>query len=302
MARRKADFSFKLDGAGKLEDLPLANVADLLRGLVVLIARGAAEELNRPIVGTGRWEGSVEQAAGIRLVGLRSGSVVADVVRPPATTAPGLVQDIPSLTDRALDRVFDVARGHTEHHPTVSAAFADVLDQFKAKPNAVIIVTDLRSGQRRRAEVKVSDRSVFRSAARVAAKRDMNRDVVGRLYEADLEAYTAKVRTPTNERIEVTFEADLAAEVQRKFGSSTQLRGEVVYDPVTNRAKAVRAREVLAGDQLALAGVDFWNPKSLAELTAEQGTAPIADPEALLIDEATDAEWEAFFGALGVGR
>ena len=75
-----------------------------------------------------------------------------------------------------------------------------------------------------------------------------------------------------------------------------------MFDPATNRAKAVRVREILAGDQLAFEGVDFWNPKTLAQLADEQGTGPITNPGVLALDNVSDAEWEAFYEAIGVVR
>jgi hypothetical protein len=301
---RKAEFRIVLDGAGRLEDLPLADIAELLRGLVVLVARGAAEELNRPIRGVGRWEAAIEEAAALRLVRLRNGSLVADVVRPPgsppAPSTLGLVTE--TLTDRAFDRLVDVAEGKGADHPTIAAAFADLLDRFATLPTATIRVQDLRPGHRRKATVAVSDRKRLRALAAPTALSSMDRDVTGRLYEADLEAFTARVRTPAGERVDIGFGPDLEPDVKRLLGDRASLRGELVFDGSTNKAKALQIREILAGDQLEFGAGDFWSPKSLAELSAEQGTGPIADPGVLAMDEVSDVEWEAFYEALGVAR
>jgi hypothetical protein len=298
--RPKAEFRFTLDGVGRLEELPLADVAELLRGLVGMIARGAAEELNRPITGVGRWEGPVEQASALRLVSLHSGSVVAEVLRPPL--ADGLLVDADTLTDQAFARVFRVIEGGASEHPTIAGAMADVLDRFSGRPAATLRVEDLREGRQRKATVSVGQRTQLRSVARAATIRPMDRDITGRIFEADLEEDTAKVRTAAGEKVEVSFPPELQDEVRRSLGSRAELRGELVYDPKTNKAKSLRAHEIVRGDQLAFGGVDFWNPKSLDELVAEQRTGPITDPSVLSIDGATDDEWEAFFGAIGVAR
>jgi hypothetical protein len=283
MPRRRPDFTFKLDGAGRLEDLPLNQVADLLTNLAGLVARGAAEELNRPLKGTGRWEGSVEQAASVRLVSLRSGSVVADVVRPPDTRPAGLLT-APTLTDLALDRVLDVASGHAQEHPAMAAAMADLLERFRDTPQAKLVVTDRRAESPRRAEIKVADRSALRSAAGASTIRDMGRDVVGRIFEADLEAHSATVRTVTGERIPVTFDPGMAASIRAAFGGSAALRVDVTFDPVTRRAKTFRVREFTAGEQMPLGGVDFWADTIVDELRHGRGTPGVTDAASVRLD------------------
>jgi hypothetical protein len=54
----------------------------------------------------------------------------------------------------------------------------------------------------------------------------------------------------------------------------------MTYDPKTNRAKTVRIREILTGDQLVLdfAGVDFWTDRAVSELIAEAGAKAVEDP------------------------
>ena len=81
---REAPFRFVVDGGRKLEDVPFREIAAMLEGFAILIARGSADILHRPMHPVaGRQEGPIEEASRIRLVSLTSGSIVA-ALRPAA--------------------------------------------------------------------------------------------------------------------------------------------------------------------------------------------------------------------------
>jgi len=88
------------------------------------------------------------------------------------------------------------------------------------------------------------------------------------------------------------------------LGNRAALRGEITYDPRTQRAKAVRIREIVTGDQLGLdfGGVDFWTDRPVSELIAEAGAKPVENPADLELHGVPDDAWAALYEALGSGR
>jgi len=90
--RPRASFRIKVEGIGRLDEVPLREVADLLRDLVSLVARSSGEVIAKPIV-QGRHPGPVEQASRIRLVSLHSGSVVAELLPAPPAFLPDALID-----------------------------------------------------------------------------------------------------------------------------------------------------------------------------------------------------------------
>ena len=124
--------------------------------------------------------------------------------------------------------------------------------------------------------------------------------LVGVLVEADFESFTARLRGPGGSRTQVQFPPELADEIKQALREPARLRGEVRYDPKTSEARAVELREIVRGDQLAL-GLepgDFWTTRTVVEIAAEQGIAPIGDVETLRDNEATDDEVDRILAAL----
>ena len=70
----------------------------------------------------------------------------------------------------------------------------------------------------------------------------------------------------------------------------------------TNRTKAVRIREIVAGDQLGLdfGGVDFWIDRPVSELISEAGAIPVENPADLELSGVSEEEWSALYEALGI--
>ncbi len=124
--------------------------------------------------------------------------------------------------------------------------------------------------------------------------------VVGVLVEADFEKETARLRTPTNEKVSVSFDPSLDDQIQLALRQQSELLGEVSYDPETMSAVSVRLRAITRADQLKL-GIDaqeYWMNRSVSELAAERGIRPIDDFGLLHDTTASPEEVEAFLAAL----
>ena len=132
--------------------------------------------------------------------------------------------------------------------------------------------------------------------------RRSTKDVTGRLFELNLEARSAQVRTPSGERVDVQFGPEHEDDIRRLLGNRAALKGEITYDPKTNRAKAVRIHEIVTGDQLGLdfGGVDFWNDRPVSELISEAGAIAVENPSDLEVSGVSEEEWSALYEALGI--
>ena len=303
--KNEAPFRVTLEGADRLEDRPLREIAEFLDGLVTLVARASAGVLGRPQpAGGGRYEGPIEDASHIRLASLTSGSVVAEILPAPASPLPGAINlDAETLSEQAIGRVIDVAAGQVDEDPELARAFSAFVDRVVGRrPGASLRLEDRRPSHQR--EVLVDARFGETIRAGLSATTRSDGDVTGRLFEANLEARSAQVRTPSGERVDIQFDPDHDQDIQRALGARAEVKGEIVYDQQTRRAKAVRVREIVTGDQLALdfEGADFWTDRPASELIAEAGAEPVDDPRDLQLQGVSEAEWDAFYEALGIAQ
>jgi hypothetical protein len=302
---RGAPYRVTLEGAGRLEDLPVREIAAFLDGLVTLVARGSSEIINRPMrMGGGRYEGPVEDASHIRLASLTSGSVVAEILPAPATPLPGTIGlDAETLSEQAIGLVVDVASGEGAGHPELARAFVEFVDRsIGRRPSAFVKFEDRRPGRVRTVSVDRSRLEELRGGTSESAAIPTAKQVVGRLFEANLESHSAQVRTPAGEKVDVRYDAEHDEDVRRLLGNRASLRGEITYDPKTSKVKAVRIQEILTGDQLGLdfEGIDFWADRPVSELIAEARAVPVVDPADLEIGGVTDQEWAALYEVLGI--
>ncbi len=304
---REAPFRFVVDDGRQLEDVPLRDIAAMLEGFAILIARGSADILHRPMhPGAGRQEGPIEEASRIRLVSLTSGSIVAAVL--PAAPRPlpegGFDFGAETLSEQAIGLVLDVADGQTEGHADLARALVDFVERHVGRnEGAVLRLEDRRPNHRREIIVDTARRTELRKKVEAAALPSVStKDVTGRLFEANLETHSAKVRTPMGERVDVQFAPEYDAQISQLLGNRTALRGEITYDPSTQRAKAVRIREIVAGDQMGLdfGGVDFWIDRPVSELISEAGAIPVENPADLELSGVSEEEWSALYEALGI--
>lgn len=306
MARART-FRLTIEGSARLEDVPVREIATLLDDLVGLVARGSAEVLRRPINTTGRYRTAIEQASHVRLSAITSSSVVVDFFAAPPTPLPdGIDLDAESLSEMGISLVLDVADGKgLGEHPTLARSVGAFYDRVRSRrPDAIIKLEDRRNGHRRVAVLDERTRSLIEETLPTVAEVHQPSEVTGRLYEANVESRTAQVRSPTGERIDVQFEREHEADVRRLLGNRAELRGDVSYDPATNRARRIRVTEVPKPRQLDLEfeGVDFWVDPTIPALVTDAGAVPTADPSSLELREAADADWDALYEALSVGE
>jgi hypothetical protein len=134
----------------------------------------------------------------------------------------------------------------------------------------------------------------------VQAAERRSGEVTGRLFEANFEQRTAKLRLLTGQEVRVTFTAEHDEEIYRVLRGTTSLRGDVTYDPATAAARRIDVTNLEPPEQLT-AGLelgDFWSSATLDQLADEQDVAPVTDLAGLVDHEATDEEVEAFLQAI----
>lgn len=305
---RAAPFRFVVDGHRKLEDVPLREVAALLDAFAGLVARGSAEILHRPLhSGPGRQEGPIEDAARVRLISLTSGSIVADLLPAAPTPLPqgGLDHGVETLSEQAIGLIIDIADGAIDGHAGLAKALLDFTERHVLRyGDAVLTLEDGRPGRERRVSLDAPRRAQLVERIGGSTAAAATKDVTGRLFEANLEARSGQVRTPTGEKVSVEYEPEHETAIKGLLGDRAALRGEIIYDARTQRAKAVRITQIDAGTQLDLdfGDVDFWTDRPATELAAEAGARPVDDPSELEIGDVTQEEWSALYEALGIGR
>lgn len=298
-AQPDAQFAIKLPGPG-LGEVAVGDVIEFLRGIVDLVAYGAAADLGRPIGSPGRRGASVEGASKVRLVSLRSGSLVAELQpAPPSPITGSIGLDVESLSERGLNAVFETVDG-TRMHPELAPALRQFARRMAARrPGASVVFLDRRHGRER--ESPLDEATLERLDIPGVHVTRVGRDqVTGRIFEANVESDEAHIRMPTGESVKVTFDSDFEPEVKRLLGDRASLRGEVEYDASTRRVREIRVMEILAGDQISMdfEGIDFWRDPSLSELAEQAGARPVADPDELHFADASDGEWEQLYDAL----
>jgi hypothetical protein len=291
----------------KLGLVPASDVARLIILVEKAAAQAAAVLLGRPKTTTGRYAGVIERAVDFRLIGIEEGSVVPALELPrPSSMDEGMLElEVATLGESALDMLLDAGTDRTAvpPHPIVAKALLDVADGLfiGERYEALKFEVTGEGRPRRTVTVDAQTRSRLRdyvvSCPPPAFRTD---DVVGVLVEADFEKRTARLRTPTEPAVVVDFSEELDDEIQAALRQPTTLRGEVVYDPKTNTARAVHVRELLRGEQLIL-GVDpteFWQALSFEELARRQASGKPVNPEALYDEDATSEERDAYMSAL----
>ncbi len=303
---REAPYRFTLEGGERLQDLPVREVVAFLDEIVGLVAHGAGEVLRRPIRSPGRYEGPIEDASHIRLASLSSGSIVAEFLPAPVTdSSGGIGLDAENLSEQAFGLLMDVAAGSNEQHPALADALVEFVGRFAGRhEGSRLLIEDRRPKRQRRVVLEAPPIGGAEEGPALAGDSNLAAEVTGRFFEANLEARSANVRTPSGDKVAVTFGPEHDSDIQRLFGDRAALRGDVRYDPRTNRIRSVRIREIMAGDQLSLefSGTDFWSDRAATELAVDVGAQAVADPSDLELSGVSEEEWSALYEALGVAR
>jgi len=287
-------------GEARLGSIPAADVANLLLGAQRAMARATGGVLRRPIKPTGRWGRAIEEAVRFRLVGIEEGSVVGILELPTVEPDPSQLELDPStLGETALGYALRTAAGEADD-VDVARAFVKLLDQVGvgSRYEAVTFETDLPNVPRQVViDAPARDRLAGLAAAAPEPKADT---LVGVLFEADFEAFTARLRAADGRLVLVSFDEDQANDIKRALRGRAEVVGEVSYDPATSQAVKVELRSIAQAVQLemGLETEDFWSEVSIDQLQVERGVEPVADPTVLTGQEITDEEAEALLAAL----
>jgi hypothetical protein len=287
-----------------LGEVAASDVAYLILGVERALSQAASVVIGRPKTTTGRREQVIADAIRLRLRAVEEGSVVPVLEIPDVELGEEdtLDLDVASLGDAALDRVIDAADPQTHPDPLIAKALLELADRLRIGERYETLTFDAKTSSHRRnvqidREARERLRAYVDSAPPTPARPDA---LVGVLVEADFEKRTARLRTATEPGVQVSFDDDLADEIQDALRHQASFRGEVVYDRKTNVAKSVSLQRIDRGEQLVL-GLDveeFWRERSFEDLARLQGAGQPADPESLYDAEATAEERDAFMAAL----
>jgi hypothetical protein len=282
--------------------VPAADVARLLLHLERAAAQTAAVVLGQPKTTTGRYKGPIEQAVHFRLVGIEEGSVVGVLELPSLPFDPGATLDLedPRLGEMAMEALMEA--GEEPSNPAVAKALLDVADGLHIGERYEAVTLDAGDDHGQAKHVKIDGEVRRRLRAYVDSapiQEPREGDLSGMLVEADFEKHTARLRTPTETAIDVSFSDEQADVIQAALRQRSTVRGDVAYDPTTNVARSVRLMEIVPGiEQLVLGASEFWQALSFEELAERQGSGRPVDPDGLYDPDATDEERDAFMAAI----
>lgn len=287
-------------GEAELGRVPAVDVARLLIGFERAVARAAERIVGRRPGLSGRRGAAVEATTRLRLVAVRSGSVMPVLTLPEPTIGDGELQlDDLHLGSLALDAAMDVLLGSSQQ-PEVAEAFVALADEvgIGSRYEQLTFVAT-RNTDERTATLDRSARERLRLVATggTSAAEDA---IVGTLVEADFERRTARLRTSGRRVVNVSFSDDLADTIQEVLRRQSELVGIVEFDEGSGEALRIVVREVVQTAQLLL-GVDpneFWRHHTVEDLLAQRSTGVATSASAIRDAEASDEEIDAFLGAL----
>jgi len=124
--------------------------------------------------------------------------------------------------------------------------------------------------------------------------------LVGTLVEADFEMFTARLRSPEEQPIRVSFDPRMADEIHSALREPSTVEGWITYDPSNQEARSINLRQVMSGDQLVL-GVDtraFRRRRTFADLQRAQGVNGLLEIDDLFDSESSEDELDAYDDAL----
>jgi len=295
---REKPYEFVLEGGGGLAEVPAIDVASFITGVVRLVALAAGHAVGRPVKETGRRESIVEVASRVRLQSIRSGSVALSFLPAAHESFPlgdDLDLDAETVSESALSIVYRIAGGALSGYPDVARAWTDLGDTLGVGDRYQGISVTAPGEARVQIDRPNLDRLRVSGRQQPVIRKDL---VDGVLYEADFEGLSAKLRDGNGSSVLVAFDLKHAELIKDALRNRTTLIGHVAYDETTHRVVSVRVESVQKPVQLS--AEDFWAEKSSAELIAEHGIESIADVSRLRIPGVSEAEWAAFFEAIGV--
>jgi hypothetical protein len=152
-----SELRVELTGEGaKLGEVAASDVARLILGVELAIARSASVVLGRPKTTTGRYDEPIERAVRLKLRAIEEGSVVPVLEIPDARDEDEtLDMDVTSLGEAALSQLLDAADPQQYPHPVVAKALLEVADALHVGERYDAIVFDCRGLGRPRGRVNV---------------------------------------------------------------------------------------------------------------------------------------------------
>jgi hypothetical protein len=286
----------------ELGRIPAADIAKLIMGLQQALAAAASvvarQERKSP---TGRHPQAIEAASRLRFVGVEAGSVAGLLALPDVESEDDqdLGFEVQHLAEHAFDRLVAAL---SAPEGDVDRALARAVSRLADELNIGERNATLRLGYRdRRRPEGVVDRDVRIRMRRIARRRSQRRvdSVTGSLVEADFEKHSARLQPQVGQPITVMFDEEHADEIQEALRHTTEIVGDVTYDPDARIAQRVALRILGREEQLSLieAGSgSFWHQPSVAELAHSQGIEGPQDVDSLRTDiPPTPEELEAFF-------
>ena len=252
-----------------------ADIAKVITGVERAMARGCGHVLGRRVRSTGRWGVVIEGAVDLRLVGYETGSFV-HVFEIPSPEQPpdSLGLEGSSLGELGAQVALSALGASAIDYADVAEVWIQVADEIGigTRHDRLELVQSLPGGERTAVldgERRFKIASLLRELPLFELRRDM---VIGVLVEADFEAMTARLRTPSGDRLQVTFDPSLSDDIQFALRHSASLLGEIRVNTETATAVSVHVRSVNAPQQLelTLARPEFLEHASIMDLVDRQ--------------------------------
>jgi len=288
----------------ELGEVPARDVAQLILEVERALARVASAMTGNPRGASGgRYKQSVGDAVRLRLKAVVSGSVVPVLELPDVEDSEDALDlDDASLGQAALAALLTAAEDEEKADLIAAEALLDVARKagIGDRYEAVEFEVAANGKPARRGRLDGTKRQRLQARVDSAPPPVRSDSVVGRLYEANFESRTAKLRSAAGGSVEVTFSEVHEDDIQQALRHDTTLVGDVVYDQKEHVVRSVTIRAVERGEQMIL-GLDadeFWVVRSFDDLAAVQGSTTPVDADSLYDPEATEEERRAFMAAL----
>ena len=298
-------FSISLEGAAaQLGDVIASDVAKLILHAESAMAKAMGHEIHQPVKKKGAWRKAIAEAVRFRLVEVQPGSVVVVGRLPEVEPPDGALQldGATSLGELGLRRAVRAFEDPRPSEVDVAGAWLQAAEAVGIGPRYDAVRLEYSpSGHGSMRVARLDRAAVDRLTTFVrdaGARSKKSEHLVGRLFEADFEKRTAKLRTPQGV-VEVVFAEELDDDVQEALRNLRTLIGEITFDRQEARAVAIRVRKMTRSEQLSFAPDDFWIDKPVEQLIVEQGNAPVKDLLLLAIPGISDVEWDEFLKAIG---
>lgn len=258
--------------------VPATDVARLVLGLQAVIRRSAHVVLGRTRVATyGRYEADIEVATRLRLVEVEQGACV--FALPDVDPGEGELDVDVGMHDlgyRALHRLLDVLQerpARVDHR--LARAVTQLAEDVNLGGRTGRIRFETQAAEDHPARLAVVDEYTRFRMQEAAHQPEQRQDMVhGRLVEADFERNQARLRQPAGEAATVTFDDELADDIQAALREPSLFVGEVTFNRKTGHAVHLVLRRIVApNEQLMLPGMREYSTDLPADQQAGQPTA-----------------------------